>query len=113
MSCELKRYHNLNPLSLARRWFLQDCAVGLGAAALAELAGVRGAMAAPAAIDPLAPKPPHFAGKAKSVIFLFMAGAPSHLELFDNKPELAKWDGKLPSVTGGATPFIDIESLTK
>src|SRR5207344_340455 len=36
------------------------------------------------------------ASKAKSVIYLFMAGAPSHLELFDNKPELAKWDGKLP-----------------
>jgi hypothetical protein len=34
--------------------------------------------------------------KAKRVIYLFMAGAPSHLEMFDNKPELAKWDGKLP-----------------
>src|SRR5213076_2574877 len=42
------------------------------------------------------PKRPHFPAKAKSVIYLFMAGAPSHLELFDNKPELAKWDGKLP-----------------
>ena len=72
---------------------MKDCAVGLGAAALAELAG-GSAAAAPA--DPLAPRPPHFAGRAKSVIFLFMAGAPSHLELFDNKPELAKWDGKLP-----------------
>ena len=39
---------------------------------------------------------PHFPAKAKSVIYLFMAGAPSHLELFDNKPELAKHDGKLP-----------------
>ena len=37
-------------------------------------------------VDPLAPKQPHFAPKAKRVIFLFMAGAPSHLELFDNKP---------------------------
>src|SRR5213076_769485 len=42
------------------------------------------------------PKRPHFPAKAKSVIYLFMAGAPSQLELFDNKPELAKWDGKLP-----------------
>ena len=42
------------------------------------------------------PKLPHFAPKAKRVIYLFMAGAPSHLELFDNKPELAKCDGKLP-----------------
>jgi hypothetical protein len=82
---------------LARRWFLQQCGVGLGAAALAELSGIaNNAWAAPLPVNPLAPKPPHFAGKAKSVIYLFMAGAPSHLELFDNKPELAKWDGKLP-----------------
>jgi hypothetical protein len=46
--------------------------------------------------DPLAPKKPHFPPKAKSVIFLFMAGAPSHLELFDYKPQLAKYDGTLP-----------------
>jgi uncharacterized protein (DUF1501 family) len=39
---------------------------------------------------------PHFAPKAKRVIFLFMAGAPSHLEMFDNKPQLAKFDGQLP-----------------
>jgi hypothetical protein len=44
----------------------------------------------------LAPKKPHYAPKAKSVIFLFMAGAPSHLELFDFKPQLAKFDGTLP-----------------
>jgi hypothetical protein len=78
---------------LARRWFLKECGVGLGAAALAELLGAS-AQAAPR--GPLAPKQPHFAPKAKSVIYLFMAGAPSHLELFDNKPELARWDGKLP-----------------
>src|SRR5439155_8029172 len=46
--------------------------------------------------DPLAPKKPHFPPKAKNVIFLFMAGAPSHLELFDYKPQLAKYDGTLP-----------------
>src|SRR5207253_3203753 len=54
------------------------------------------AVAAPAFIIAMAPKKPHFPGKAKNVIFLFMAGAPSHLELFDNKPTLAKLDGKLP-----------------
>jgi hypothetical protein len=75
-------------LDTARRWFLKDCGVGLGALALRSLA------AAPA--NPLAPKIPHFAPKAKRVIFLFMAGAPSHLELFDNKPQLAKFDGTLP-----------------
>jgi hypothetical protein len=44
----------------------------------------------------MAPKKPHFQGKAKNVIYLFMAGAPSHLELFDYKPQLAKFDGTLP-----------------
>jgi hypothetical protein len=46
------------------------------------------------AANPLAPKMPHFAGKAKSVIYLHMAGAPSQLELFDYKPDLMKLDGK-------------------
>jgi hypothetical protein len=96
MNCESHLYRGMNPRDLARRWFLKDCAVGLGATALAELAGAGSAAGAPAANDPLAPKPPQFPGKATNVIYLFMAGAPSHLELFDNKPELAKWDGKLP-----------------
>src|SRR5207244_5882243 len=66
-------------------------------AALAELLGPATANAAGlATANLLAPKAAHFPAKAKSVIYLFMAGAPSHLELFDNKPELAKWDGKLP-----------------
>src|SRR5215472_3318948 len=77
---------------IARRWFLQQCGVGLGAVALRSLL----AEPAQAAIDPLAPKQPQFAPKAKNVIFLFMAGAPSHLELFDNKPALRKYDGTLP-----------------
>jgi hypothetical protein len=46
--------------------------------------------------DPLALRRPHHAARAKQVIFLFMAGAPSHLELFDYKPQLAKFDGTLP-----------------
>ncbi len=79
-------------LSIARRWFLKDCGVGLGSLALHALA--QGATNAPT--NPLAPKAPHFAPKAKRVIFLFMAGAPSHLEMFDNKPQLAKFDGTLP-----------------
>jgi len=85
-----------SPQSIARRWFFEQCGVGLGSIALGSLLGSN-ALAAPAAnADPLAPKPPHFAPKAKKVIFLFMAGAPSHLELFDNKPQLAKFDGTLP-----------------
>src|SRR4051812_21630159 len=79
----------------ARRWFFQQCGIGLGTVALGQLLS-EGGYAAPAAGDPLATKAPHFAPKAKRVIFLFMAGGPSHLELFDNKPQLAKFDGTLP-----------------
>jgi len=72
--------------------------VGLGAIALGSLLGESKARASidPAGHNPLAPRQPHFQGKAKSVIFLFMAGAPSHLEMFDYKPMLAKYDGKVP-----------------
>ncbi|MBL8210543.1 MAG: DUF1501 domain-containing protein [Bryobacterales bacterium] len=76
----------MNPI--ARRWFLKDCGVGLGALALRQLGA--------ATVDPMAPKKPHHEPKAKKVIFLFMAGAPSHLELFDYKPQLEKFDGTLP-----------------
>ncbi|HBY63195.1 MAG TPA: sulfatase [Solibacterales bacterium] len=75
-----------------RRWFFEECGVGLGRMALGGLL----ASSPAAASDPLAPKQPHFKPKAKRAIFLFMAGAPSHLELFDNKPQLAKFDGTLP-----------------
>ncbi|HMC10374.1 MAG TPA: DUF1501 domain-containing protein, partial [Pirellulaceae bacterium] len=95
MNCQSHLYRGCHPTSLARRWFLKECGVGLGAAALTELMGPQ-ARGAVATANPLAPKLAHFPAKAKSVIYLFMAGAPSHLELFDNKPELAKWDGKLP-----------------
>ena len=71
-----------------RRQFLRDCAGGLGTIALAQL--LNGAERT----DPLAPKPPHFAPKARNVIFLFMEGAPSQVDLYDPKPELQKWAGK-------------------
>jgi hypothetical protein len=97
---------------VTRRWFFQQCGVGLGTIALADLLGAHPARAAaaPATSNPLAPRLPHYAPKAKRVIYLFMAGAPSHLELFDNKPELAKWDGKLPPaelLKGYRTAFIN------
>ena len=72
---------------LTRRWFFKECGVGLAGAAFAHLLGSRATAAtgnAPAPAEPLAPKPPHFAPRAKRVIYLFMAGAPSHLELFEN-----------------------------
>ncbi|HEX7449493.1 MAG TPA: DUF1501 domain-containing protein [Pirellulales bacterium] len=86
----------------ARRQFLCDCGVGLGKIALAGLlTGELTARAAPAA-NLLSPRPPHFPARAKSVIHLFMAGAPSQLEMFDNKPELSKLEGKPlpPSIIG-------------
>src|SRR5204863_9462388 len=76
----------------------RQCGVGLGSVALASLMGAQKAVASPkratAAANPLAPKSPHFAPKAKRVIYLFMAGAPSQLDLFDYKPALSKFDGK-------------------
>ena len=98
MSCHDHLYRNANPQQVTRRWFFEQCGVGLGAMALGQLLGDTG-YAAPgqeAASDPMAPRQPHFAPKAKNVIFLFMAGAPSHLEMFDFKPQLAKFDGTLP-----------------
>ncbi len=102
-----------DPTTVARRWFLRQCTVGLGALSLADLLGTTAAAATTRPQDPLAVKPPHFAPKAKNVIYLFMAGGPSHLELFDNKPGLAKWDGKLPPpelLKGYRAAFIDPRS---
>ncbi len=80
---------------LTRRWFFRQCGVGMGSLALHSLLASQ-TSAATASTNPLAPKMPHFQGKAKRVIYLFMAGAPSHLELFDYKPQLVKFDGTLP-----------------
>jgi hypothetical protein len=95
MSCQDHLYRNMHPKQVSRRWFFEQCGVGLGAAALHTLLADSGYAATPSE-DPLAPKKPPLQAKAKNVIFLFMAGAPSHLELFDNKPQLAKFDGTLP-----------------
>jgi hypothetical protein len=82
--------------SFSRRWFMKDCGLGLGSIALASMLGKGSASAAASIIDPHAPKSPQFPAKAKNVIFLFMGGAPSHLDLFDHKPELVRMDGKSP-----------------
>lgn len=81
---------------LTRRWFFRECGIGLGTMALHTLLGGSSARSAPALPNPMAPRQPHYTPKVKNVIFLFMAGAPSHLELFDNKPALARMDGQLP-----------------
>ena len=113
MNCQTHFYRNSDPRLLARRWFFKECGVGVGAVALGQLLREQGYAASPAGANPMAPKQPHFTPKAKRVIYLFMAGAPSHLELFDYKPELAKWDGKLPPaelLKGYRTAFINPSS---
>ncbi|HEV3137070.1 MAG TPA: DUF1501 domain-containing protein [Pirellulales bacterium] len=86
--------------TITRRHFYGQCGVGLGKIALATLLadellpGRSKAALAPPADNPLAPRPSHYAPKAKRVIYLFMAGAPSQLDLFDHKPALVKHDGQ-------------------
>src|SRR5437588_355297 len=78
-----------------RRQFFKDCGVGVGSFALASLLdGNLFANAKPQMAEPLAPKPSHFPARAKSIVYLHMAGAPSTLDLFDYKPELIKLNGK-------------------
>src|SRR5688572_7699816 len=77
---------------LDRRQFLRRAGGGFGMLALASLLGDAGLLAQTFAntspVNPLAPKAPHFKARARSVIFLFMSGGPSHVDLFDPKPEL-------------------------
>ena len=98
MNCHDHLYDFSPPRLNSRRWFLRECGLGLGKIAAASILthGLRSHAALP-------PQKTHFAGKAKRVIHLFMAGAPSQLDLFDYKPELAKLEGKPlpPSVIGG------------
>jgi len=79
-----------------RRRALRRFANGFGMIGLAGLLAdsSRGDQATPAAADPMAPRPPMFPARAKRVIFLFMAGGPSHVDTFDPKPRLAEDDGK-------------------
>ncbi len=80
-------------MSLSRRQLLQHAGMGFGTLALSDL--LRQDAAATAA-NPLAPRPPHFAPRAKSVIYLFMHGGPSQIDTFDPKPMLARHDGQPP-----------------
>ena len=86
----------------SRREFLQRAGGGFGMIALASLLAEQGLLASePAPGNPLAPRRPHHEPKAKSIIFLFMSGGPSHLELFDPKPDLQRLAGQpLPASFG-------------
>ena len=74
-----------------RRHFFSQCSMGLGSIALGSLLGDD--LAKAAGVDPFQPGKPHFQSRAKNVIYMFMAGGPSQLELFDWKPELARRSG--------------------
>ena len=78
-----------------RRHFFQQCGIGVGSIALADLmaASMQGSGTETAG-NPLAPKPTHFPARAKRVIFMFMAGGPSQLDLFDHKPMLNQLNGQ-------------------
>src|SRR4029078_5749010 len=93
MTVEICNHESQISNLICRRWFLRDCGVGLAGIAASSLLAKDGLAAAH---NPLAPKPTHYPAKAKRVIYIFQAGAPSHLELFDYKPELAKRNGQLP-----------------
>src|ERR1700724_514281 len=103
-------------MARSRRDFLRNAGSGLGAFALASMLDQDGwlprAEGATAA-DPLAPKNPHFKPTAKSVIWLFMEGGPSHIDLFDPKPELEKLAGQpMPSSFGKVVTAMGTASNT-
>src|SRR5215218_3514865 len=87
-NCNWGRY----PSVWNRRRFLQATGGGFAGLALRYLLDRDGLLAAEA--NPLAPRKPHHEPKAKAVIFLFMYGGPSQVDLFDPKPALEKWHGK-------------------
>jgi len=89
----------------SRRWFFRDCGIGVGRIALTSLAAgsLTTAGSAELPVRPGSARTPHFPPRVKRVIYLFMAGAPSQLELFDQKPKLRELEGKPipPSVIRG------------
>lgn len=78
--------------AITRRHFFRQSGFGIGGLALSSLVDQR--LFAQQPDSPLAPRAPHFAPRAKNIIYLFMAGAPSQLDLFDNKPTLQTHDGQ-------------------
>ncbi len=90
----------IDPSNLSRRQMLRRCGMGMGLLGLASLLEDQGlltdqvAAAASAPVNPLAQRPTHFPAKARSVIWLFINGGPSHIDTWDYKPDLAKWHGK-------------------
>ncbi|HEV3166421.1 MAG TPA: DUF1501 domain-containing protein [Isosphaeraceae bacterium] len=94
-----------------RREFIRDACCGFGGLALASLLNDEQLRAGTA--NPLAPKPPHNPAKARAVIFLFMAGGPSHLETFDPKPLLNKLEGQPRPKEFGEAKYQFVQSNAK
>lgn len=109
-----EKISNQMALEINRRTFLGHTGFGLGTAALASLGGVPGIHAATPTSDSMhggIPGLPHFKTKAKRVIFLCMAGGPSHLETFDYKPELARRDGQpMPESFTKGQPIAQLQN---
>jgi hypothetical protein len=93
-----------------RREFIRDAFCGFGGLALASLLNEEQARAA---TGPLAARASHFRPKARSVIFLFMAGGPSHMETFDPKPLLNKLSGQARPREFGEAKYQFIKSTAK
>src|SRR5688572_7056150 len=91
---ELPRFFASPDSHGSRRDFLNKVGNGFGMLALAGLLQQEEARAQPTAVNPLLPRASHFTGKAKSVIWLFMNGGPSHVDTWDHKPELERRDGQ-------------------
>jgi len=107
----------MNPLQdITRRHFFSRCGMGLGSLALASLLDGQKAFGEGLKLNnPLAPKQPHFKAKAKNIIFLFMAGGPSQLEMFDYKPKLIELNGQpIPQsfIEGKRFAFMDSSHRT-
>ena len=107
-------YHDVDPHvrpTRTRREFVRDAFCGFGGLALASLLEDEAARAGNS--DPLAPKAPHFSAQAQAVIFLFMAGGPSHLETFDSKPLLNELSGQPRPAEFGEAKYQFIQSDAK
>ncbi len=89
---------------MTRRYFLGVGGSGLGMAALAQLLAADDAPA----VNPLAPKPPHFPATARACIFIFLEGGPSQIDLFDPKPKLNALDGKFAKHGQSGMEFSDL-----
>src|SRR5947209_2519678 len=81
------------PAGLTRRDLLHRCGMGFGLLGLAGVMESAGLLFA-APVNPLAPRPSHFPGRAKRVVHLFMNGGPSHVDTFDPKPMLDRYHGR-------------------